>query len=449
MDGKKAGANPTKSFFVSMITRDITLEDCILDLIDNSVDGAWRTEGSRPMGLDQDTDLSPYLIRITATPEKFSISDNCGGMALDEAVAHAFSFGRKPDDEADNFSIGIYGIGMKRAVFKLGNQINVRSTFTDDNGERLSFAVPIDVPKWLVNQELPWDFDIDDDEALPDNGVEINVQNLHEGTATSFGNPAFIQNLRRIIGRDYSFHLHRGLRIDLNGKSIQGWQIELLQSEDFQPVRVSYEDAAGGAVSVEVIGGMAAPPPDSTEPDAEDEGERRFGWYVVCNGRIVLAADKTALSGWGEELPNWHRQYSGFIGLVFFTAENAGSLPLTTTKRSVDTTSEVYRRARPKMREVTRAWIDYTNARKLAIDEAKEKERSAKPIAIYSLPKTSAVTLPVIVKKQSAPVGNILYAVPLDKLKRLARALGNSNMAYKDVGLKSFDYTYDDLVGDE
>ena len=43
----KVGANPTKAFFVTMITRDITLEDCILDLIDNSVDGAWRSEGSR------------------------------------------------------------------------------------------------------------------------------------------------------------------------------------------------------------------------------------------------------------------------------------------------------------------------------------------------------------------------------------------------------------------
>jgi hypothetical protein len=51
---KKARANPTKAFFVRMITRDISLEDCILDLIDNSVDGAWRCEGSKPMGLAGD-----------------------------------------------------------------------------------------------------------------------------------------------------------------------------------------------------------------------------------------------------------------------------------------------------------------------------------------------------------------------------------------------------------
>ena len=34
---KRADANPTKAFFVRMITRDITLEDCIFDLVDNSI----------------------------------------------------------------------------------------------------------------------------------------------------------------------------------------------------------------------------------------------------------------------------------------------------------------------------------------------------------------------------------------------------------------------------
>ena len=89
---KKASANPTKAFFVRMITRDLTLEDCILDLIDNSVDAAWSKEGHHPMGLDQDVDLSAYRIEITAARDRFVIRDNCGGMSLDNAV-------REIDDE--------------------------------------------------------------------------------------------------------------------------------------------------------------------------------------------------------------------------------------------------------------------------------------------------------------------------------------------------------------
>jgi hypothetical protein len=36
-------AYPRKQFFIEMFTRDITLEDCILDLIDNSMDSYLRT----------------------------------------------------------------------------------------------------------------------------------------------------------------------------------------------------------------------------------------------------------------------------------------------------------------------------------------------------------------------------------------------------------------------
>lgn len=448
----RAIANPTKSFFVRMITRDITLEDCILDLIDNSVDGAWRSEGSRPMGLVDGADLSKYRICIYAYPDHFSIVDNCGGMTLDDAVSHAFSFGRPEAEEHDDYAIGVYGIGMKRAVFKLGNDVRVRSTFAEADGKRLPFAVPINVADWLRNNEPPWDFDIVEDELLSENGVEIRVAELTSGAQSAFDSPAFIQNLRRMIARDYSLHLNRGLRIVLNDVEIPGWTIELRQSEDFKPMRLDYEDEVDGEkVLVEVIGGMAAPPPENSDPSDDDDGDRRYGWYVICNGRIVLAADKTSVSGWGtEDWPQWHRQYSGFIGIILFTAANAAALPLTTTKRSVDSSSEVYRRSRPRMRDVTRQWIGYTNQRKQALEEAKVKESQAAAVTIYDVPKLVAVKLPTF--EQRAPTertANINYAVPVVRLKKLARELGSINMPYREVGIKSFDYTFSDLVGDE
>lgn len=447
-----AVANPTKTFFVRMITRDISLEDCILDLIDNSIDGAWRSEGNRPKGLSEDADLSKYKVEILASAEEFSITDNCGGMSLDDAADYAFSFGRKVTDETDDYSIGIYGIGMKRAVFKLGEDILIRSTYGELADDRVSFAVPIDVIEWLKDDTPPWDFDIAEDDALPETGVRISVTNLTSAAHSAFGNPAFLQNLRRTIGRDYSLHLHRGLNISLNGKPISGWEIELLQGADFAPVRLEYDDGAGeDKVSIELIGGMAAPPPDTTDPDVEDDGEKRFGWYVVCNGRIVLAADKTTVSGWGtEDWPQWHRQYSGFMGIVIFTAPNAAALPLTTTKRSVDVSSEVYRRAKPKMREVTRAWIAYTNSRKQDLEEAKRVEAKAEAIPIYAVARRANVALPrYVATKPAEQIANVSYAVPLVKLKKLARALGRATMPYRDVGIKSFDYAYEEIVGDE
>ncbi|OYZ14038.1 MAG: ATP-binding protein [Sphingomonadales bacterium 28-64-96] len=445
----KAGANPTKAFFVRMITRDISLEDCILDLIDNSVDGAWRCEGSRPMGLALGADLSQYEIKITAKPDKFCIEDNCGGMTFEDAVNHAFSFGRPEKADTDDFSIGIYGIGMKRAVFKLGADITVRSTFTKPEGDRASFAVPIVVSEWLKDDVPPWDFKIVSDTELEQDGVQINIKSLTSSTEASFGSLAFLQSLKRTISRDYSLHLHRGLRIVLNDVPIVGWQIEMLESDVFAPMRVSYrDDFEGSPVDVEIIGGMAAPPPDTSDPDIEDDGEKRYGWYIVCNGRIVLAADKSSVSGWGtDDWPQWHRQYSGFIGIILFTAANAAALPLTTTKRSVDSTSEVYRRARPKMRELTRAWINYTNQRKQSLDEAKSMEAIARPVAIHSLSARPAAVFSYVTPRPTEKVANVNYSVKLQRMKNLAKALGSPNLKYRDVGLQAFDYMYDDIVG--
>ena len=444
----KVDASPTKAFFVNMITRDITLEDTILDLIDNSVDAAWHSEGGRAMELADAVDLSAYQISISTSSEQFSINDNCGGMTLDEAVEHAFSFGRRGSQEMEEYSIGVYGIGMKRAVFKLGTDIRIRSTHTEPDGTREAFAVPIVVDDWLKNDEPPWDFDIDEDQELDGDGVEIVVEGLNEGTKAAFGNPAFVRNLRRTIARDYSLHLHRGLQIAINGEVVVGLPIKLRQSEDFVPVRVEYKDKAGDdEVMVEIIGGMAAPPPESIDPDDSEDGDKRFGWYVACNGRIVLAADKTTISGWGSSnWPQWHRQYSGFIGIVLFTAANASALPLTTTKRSVDASSGVYLRARRRMRDISKEWIAYTNARKQALEEAKQKEEVADAVSIQDVKKRPSLALPTLVRVPAEPVANVNYSVTVSRMRKLASELGNVNMSYRDVGLKSFAYAYDDLV---
>ena len=452
---RKAGANPTKAFFVSMITRDITLEDSILDLIDNSVDGAWQSEGSQPMGLSDKTNLSGYSISITASSEMFSIVDNCGGMTLDEAANHAFSFGRRASEKHDEYSIGVYGIGMKRAAFKLGRDIRIKSTYEEVDKTRQTFAVPIIVSNWLRNDDPPWDFDIVEDKDLDKNGVEIVITQLTQGARTSFENPAFLQNLRRTIARDYSLHLKRGLNIFVNGKSVTSVSIELLQSDEYMPMRVAYKDELDigevtEEVTVEIIGGMAALPPDELDPDEKDDGDKRFGWYVACNGRIVLAADKSGVSGWGTpDWPQWHSQYSGFLGIVLFTAPNAATLPLTTTKRSVDVSSEIFLKARPRMRHVTRQWIDYTNVRKQARDEAKRKEVSAAAVPIHAVEERELIALPKLVPVRTERRANVNYSVPLSKMKKLAESFGSILMPYREVGRRSFDYAYDEWVGDD
>src|SRR6266545_4549677 len=136
-------ADPSKSFFIDMLTRDISLAECVLDLVDNSLHSLIR---------DTDLDVMQVLlgkkvarkpsdakISIRFDSSEFRIEDTCGGITIEEAANEVFRFGKVKPDRAHT-GLGVYGIGMKRAVFKLGRMIAVESS-TDQE----EFLVEIDV----------------------------------------------------------------------------------------------------------------------------------------------------------------------------------------------------------------------------------------------------------------------------------------------------------------
>ena len=135
MAEKKVKANPTKEFFVNMLVRDILLKQAIIELIDNSIDGARK--------IKDNNDFEGLSIEVNFNNEKFSIKDNCGGIPLDVAENYAFRFGRprtKKVEEAE--TTGIFGIGMKRALFKLGNFFTINS-----KTKTTEFEIELDVEK--------------------------------------------------------------------------------------------------------------------------------------------------------------------------------------------------------------------------------------------------------------------------------------------------------------
>ena len=142
-----------------------------------------------------------------------------------------------------------------------------------------------------------WDFDIDIDDRLPESGAEVIVRELSEETAAEFSDPSFLNRLEKIVARDYMFPIMQGLSIRINGKTVKGWEINFKSSSDFEPMRELYHE---DQVSVEIFAGMVTAPPSTTEPPKNDR-DQRSGWYVLCNGRVVLAADRTDLTVWGKD----------------------------------------------------------------------------------------------------------------------------------------------------
>ncbi len=135
--------------------------------------------------------------------------------------------------------------------------------------------------------------------------------------------------------------------------------------------------------------------------------------------------------------------------MVLFTASDTVLLPMTTTKRGVDVSSGVYQRARARMMTPARAWIDYTNARKRDLEQARAKEAASQALVVVDVPPRPAVRLPAAPQRAIEKTANINYARPLRRVRQLAAGFGDVTMTYRDVGLKSFEYAHKMLADED
>ena len=355
MTTDRVNASATKGFFVDMLVRDISIDGAIFDLIDNAVDAAFRVQ-----------DFSGFHIDLEIKPEHFTISDNCGGIDLDTARNYAFRFGR-----AANFNpqtpIGRFGIGMKRAVFRLGTRFKVESSTTASR-----FVVDVDVKQWCA-EEHNWTFPMEVEGPGQEAGTKVEVSELHDSVSALFSSYGYDKKMLRGIAAKHEQALSKNLSITLNGQPADSLQRKVLVSDRIQPEHQKIQlESRGHQVELTIAAGIS---PDSHAPVDES------GWYVYCNGRLVLEADRTEVTGWGTGdpgeaslVPAWHPQYARFRGFVFFRSDDPEALPWTTTKAEIDESAEVYRNALGRMRPVIRRFANFTNT--LAQEHARFEEGS-------------------------------------------------------------------------
>lgn len=345
-----ADFQPSKRFFVSMLTRDIELNDAILDLLDNCVDGALRTSNAKKA----DKPYSGFKADLVITQDSFTISDNCGGIAKSDRD-YAFRMGRPHrEDEENEGTVGVYGIGMKRAIFKMGSRCNINSNHPDG-----AFAVDI-TPEWISSDA--WKIPITEHafSSGVTGGTKIKITDLHANIAQKFSESSYLTDLYEQIKHSLSFIIQKGFVITLNGTSIEANPIKLMSdNNDIEPF-IYRADIDG--VKVDLAVGFYKSLEEEEEDATAKRSSENAGWTIICNDRVVLYCDKTHLTGWGlEPVPRFHTQFIAISGVVRFTCKDPEKLPITTTKRGVDLSSVLYNDVRNKMIEGMLIFIRFTN----------------------------------------------------------------------------------------
>ncbi len=426
-------ASPVKSFFVSMLTRDIKLEEAILDLLDNCVDGILRAKRASTR---EKKPYSGYWAEINFSQDGFSISDNCGGIPWD-LHKYAFRMGRSNERPHDTpGTVGVYGIGMKRAIFKMGESCSIK---TQNKGNCYDVNITVD---WVRNQS-EWDIPVTKStKKLSCDGTVVTIGNLHKSISSKFGGDrqAFTTELDRMISTHYAFIIDKGFEVKINRVSVLPKPTKLIfsQSKEREKIRPFLYRTEIDGVSVFMAIGFTRRLPSQNEINAEQEQTRyssqEAGWTVLCNDRAVLYCDRSELTGWGEAgVPRYHTQFIAISGIVEFRSDNAAKLPTTTTKRGIDASSILYLQVKNKMREGLSLFINYTNKWKGNEDESKKHIENGKNLSFEEI-KIEADKLGLRATRQSLMRGEQYRpSLPMPKSLEPSRTRISFVRATKDV----------------
>ena len=435
-------ASPTKEFFIDILTKDISVEDCILDMVDNSLHSHISHTG---------LDVSRYLledevpregrgskIKIELTPQKLTLTDNTGGIPLAKARDEVFRLGYS-ESSSGSPGLGVYGIGMKRAFFKLGRKIDVTSRTTDEG-----FKIHIDTEEWLRKKDVSgrddWTFHFEPGygpsmKALSgEEGTTIVISDFQEGVGKYLGLNTTRVELRRRLSAAYSLFLLSGIEIGFGTEGLLP-QLPRLVTDGIKPARQRFNEAG---VDILVMAGIISGKSDPAQA----------GWYIFCNGRLVLGADRSTRTGWGSGNPHYHPQFNRFVGYVNFRSDDPRKLPWATTKTNVVLESPVYQAALAKILAQTPPVLSYlrsmypTSQGVEDVEEARQTRDAAVDVPITEVPKVDSTFTPPP-KPPENPYQTLNYQVVKADLERIRSRLKKPKMSARKIGEYVFKYFLD------
>ncbi|HIE1783768.1 TPA: ATP-binding protein [Pseudomonas aeruginosa] len=358
--------SPSKEVVVNSLTRDIAIDACIFDLIDNSIDAARDTIFKLDQRLDKDSppeSYEKYKIKIDMDGVGISISDNCGGISSKLLEASALRFGER---SSHNLGIGVFGVGLNRAIFRIGKFTDIE---TDTGTERCQLEIKTDDYLKSKNWSLPA-------LKMPSQGrvgTIIRTTGLSSETSSLFADAEWVRNLRRETGIRYGKLIEKGLEIIINNEPVEAHVVELRKDNPYGNDSKFFRVAN---TTVYIEAGQHKRHRFSAEPDYnKDENAgltSEYGWTIYCNERAIVISDKSWKTGWVKK---FHSEFYGFVGNVYFTNPNPSELPWNTTKTDVDLNNSAYQYALEDMRKFVDKWR--ANA-----GDAKRRKNKDEPLVV-------------------------------------------------------------------
>lgn len=249
---------PDKRMYWSIIS-DYDLKSSICELIDNAIDLWTERKSAKDLEIILALDIDRQLIQIV---------DTAGGVREEDLrllVAPGAS-SNSPDAE----TIGIFGVGSKRAVVALAETVAIRTRYAK------SMSFQIDISKdWLESED--WEIPHFEIPEIDEGSTKIDLSALRKSLVIED-----VEELSQHLEVTYAKFLRSGVNISLNGveakaQSFENWAFPKgfePRKASFSPKMLEYKD-----VRIEIFAGLIL--------DRDAVGEN-YGVYFYCNDRLIV-----------------------------------------------------------------------------------------------------------------------------------------------------------------
>ncbi|MHC8338062.1 ATP-binding protein [Pseudomonas sp. HLT2-19-2] len=320
------------------LTSDVTTIECIYDLIDNSIDAARNTLLALDPTKDRfglPTSYDGYSVDVFISNKEVRIHDNCSGIDEQTLSKKTFTIGSKSQHP---FGIGHYGVGLNRAIFKLGGKVNLN---TDNGNAQFS----LEFSELEVRKAIKGTLTIKAKRLLStkERFNTLRITQIQKEVYSDLGSDIWLKSTTDEIRMRYGIFTRKGLKISINGIPIGSFGPEIrnpkfLEKKKkevfFEGVNIYMEAGLHQDYRIKKI---------DKDYDALKSGivdiTKEYGWYIVCNDRIILVADKSKTTGWTT---SWHNEYHGFLGWAYYISEDPSRLPWDSKKTGINTNNLAY-----------------------------------------------------------------------------------------------------------
>jgi len=369
-------ATPSKRLYLSIIA-DYDINKAVCELVDNALD-IW-TLGQRATNLAIDIDLDQNQQRI-------GVTDNSGGVAQAD-LSNIIGPGHTKTSELDE-TIGIFGVGTKRAVVALAQQVRI---YTRQNGD--TFLIEFD-DDW-IKQSDDWKLVAYRVDPIPEGTTQIELVKLRTRITENT-----IEQLRMHLSATYAIFLkNQMLHLSLNRTKVTPMTFENWAfPPDYEP-RIYNGDIRtqdGNKVHVSATAGL-------TTESSPAGGE--YGVYFYCNDRLIVRALKTFDVGFATGLSGKPHADISLARVIIKLNGPARLMPWNSSKSEVNPSHQVFQSMRSWLLQVVK---DYTSlSRRLSKAEGGWHEN------IFKYPSGNTVEVAI----NDFPNANTSYLPPLPEAK--------------------------------